>query len=238
MISMVIPTYNRDTLLLRNFERLSSLTKPDEILVIDDGGDDMTEFACEYAQRLGLCVRYIYNHNPGWSNRCLATNIGIRQASGDHILGNDAELWFETDVVAQLKAARELDSYNTLCAEVMRSEPYHGAPPEKYIDGPGGYVSFYRREWLLELGGWDENMPGPNGYDDCDIHTRLAYIGHPQVKVPGSVIRHHWHEQYEYPPEDLLSGGKNPNQEYWENKPLPEELIANRDHEWGQIRHR
>ncbi len=234
-ISMVIPTYNRGLLLEKNLDRLCCLTSPDEILVIDDGGCDDTEAICAGFSGL-LPVRYVYHDNPGWSNRCAATNVGIKLASGDEILGSDAELLFLTDVVRQLRRARRQDSESVLCAETMYREPYQGAPPEEWTEHPGGYVSLYKRSWLLEVGGWDEQLPGPAGYDDCDLHTRLEARGHPQIKVPGTAFRHRWHPSYEYQ-DGELNGGRNPNLAYLDGKG-PEDLVANQGRDWGVLRAR
>lgn len=29
------------------------------------------------------------------------------------------------------------------------------------------------RQWLLDVGGWDEQLPGCHGFDDSDLYTRL-----------------------------------------------------------------
>lgn len=42
-VCLLITTRNRSHLLNRSLERLTRLTIPDEVLVIDDGGDDNCE---------------------------------------------------------------------------------------------------------------------------------------------------------------------------------------------------
>ena len=75
--SMIITTHNRAHLLDTSLRRLQRMTLPDEILVIDDGGDDNTEQVCITAmQYIPRPIRYVYNDNPGQSICSMARNIG------------------------------------------------------------------------------------------------------------------------------------------------------------------
>lgn len=234
---MIITTYNRGQLLESNLYRLAGLTVPDKIIVVDDGGRDDTNSIVYWAyKKFGLPMHYVYNNNPGWSNRTLATNIGIKLADTDEIISCDAELWFETDVVAQLMEARRDHPNCVLCPETMRLEPYEGAHIDAYTTAPGGYVSLYKREWLIEIGGWDEDLPAAAGYDDCDLHTRLAMRGHPQVKVSGVSFQHRWHPGFLFTENELTADGRNPNLAYLESKTYPRDIVANRGREWGVLR--
>lgn len=228
--SLLIATHNRAEQLARSLKRLSALTVPDEVVVVDDGGTDNTARVCCLEAVRGLPVRYLYNHNPGVSNRCLASNVALRMASFEHVIYADAEHKFTTDIVAQLCAAREQDTTSVLACELAYRQ-HECRPPDIT---PGGNVNSYMRSWLEDIGGWDENMPGPTGYDDADLHTRLAYAGHPQVNVRGTRVLHQWHEPHPWnlPDQHIV----NPNRIYLEAKRFPRDIVANQGHDWGVLR--
>ena len=75
-VSVVIPTYNRATLLRRALKSaLGSLRHDDEIIVVDDGStDDTREVVAEYGNRLV----YVQNQHGGAGK---ARNTGIDRAT-------------------------------------------------------------------------------------------------------------------------------------------------------------
>ena len=79
-ISLVIPTYNRTSLLKRALESVSMQThKPDEIIVVDDGSTDDT---AGMVKREFPDIVYIHQQNSGVS---AARNLGIKKASHNWI---------------------------------------------------------------------------------------------------------------------------------------------------------
>lgn len=237
-VSMIVATWNRATLLHRTFQSMSSFTLPDEIIVVDDGGTDDTEDLCRaWRVRGRLPLTYVRNDNPGWSNRCLASNIGIKLARHDEILFSDAETMFLSDVVKQLLEARRKHRHAVVCAEHCLRDVRQDCELHECAIVPGGATGMYRKDWLLAVGGWDESLPAPTGYDDADLHTRLSVAGHPQVKIPGIAVRHQWHELHPWNRgEDVPE--MNPNLVVLQSKEFPRDLIANQGREWGCLRSR
>lgn len=84
MISVVIPTYNRATLLGHTLERLADQTVPPqdyEVIVADDGSSDATaDVAKSFAPRLQL--QYHFQEDLGF-RAAAARNAGARLASGE-----------------------------------------------------------------------------------------------------------------------------------------------------------
>jgi GT2 family glycosyltransferase len=76
------------------------LTPPDELIVVDDGGNDHTEDVCRQFSEY-LPIRYLYNNNPEWSICSFARNIGVKEASNDWIVTSEPELFWITDVIPQ-----------------------------------------------------------------------------------------------------------------------------------------
>lgn len=98
LVSVIVPTYNRDTYLLQAIESIVNQTyKNVEVLVIDDGS------SIKYAE--GICERFQqchYHHktNGGVSS---ARNAGIALAKGDFIAFlDDDDFWKEDKLEKQL----------------------------------------------------------------------------------------------------------------------------------------
>jgi glycosyltransferase involved in cell wall biosynthesis len=100
VISVVIPTYNRATLLPRAVESaLAQTVAPREILVVDDGSTDDTKAVCA---RWSAPVRYIATPNGGVAR---ARNVGIKEARGEWIALLDSDDEWEPNKLAAQRAA-------------------------------------------------------------------------------------------------------------------------------------
>ena len=81
MVSIIIPTYNREKTILRAINSVLEQTYNDiEVIIVDDGSKDNTR---EIIESLNCSkIRYIYQENGGASK---ARNTGIRAAEGEYI---------------------------------------------------------------------------------------------------------------------------------------------------------
>jgi hypothetical protein len=99
-VSVVIPTFNRATLISNAIESVLNQTyKPHEIIVVDDGStDNTTEKLMPYEGN----IRYFRQANGGAS---AAQNKGVDLATGEwvSILASD-DLWLPTKLERQIKA--------------------------------------------------------------------------------------------------------------------------------------
>lgn len=250
-ITQVITTYNRGHLLDHSLRRLCTLTPPDELLVIDDGGEDATEEVCA---RWGehLPIRYIYNHNPGPSICSMARNIGVKEASHEMIVTSEPELIFLTDLIAQFKQLHVEHPTQVISSGRVWFAPegYHGdeinpgweeagdyIPPIGSQDAIGWvapYAALWSRRWLADLGGWDESFPGYWGWDDIDLLTRLRIAGYGQHIALDCMAIHQFHglggdvgfiNEKHFLAKSFNQGDENDHAD----------LIANRGKEWGTI---
>lgn len=88
LVSAIIPTYNRATLLPRAIRSvLAQSHRPIEVLIVDDGSVDDTEAVVRgFADP---CIKYIrHPHNQG---QCAAINTGIRAAMGEFVCILDSD---------------------------------------------------------------------------------------------------------------------------------------------------
>ena len=88
-VSVIIPTYNRRTLLLEALHSVFAQTHRDyEVIVVDDGSTDQTQ---EALQPLLERLRYISKPNGGEAS---ARNRGIQEAQGGYVAFLDSDdLW-------------------------------------------------------------------------------------------------------------------------------------------------
>ena len=174
-ITLLITTFQRSHLLARSLDRLAELTLPDEIIVVDDGGDDGCEQVCAAFEPMP--IRYVWNNNPGMDNCCLARNIGLRMASCENVLTSEPEVWFVSDVVAQMREARLEHPNLVLQAGWCAHAPNEAATlnfDECDMVPSWPYINLFRREWLFEVGGWDEAIPEDWAWDDSDLARATA----------------------------------------------------------------
>lgn len=234
-ISLVITTYQREHLLAQSLDRLLNLTLPNELIVVDDGGEDGTpDVVADFGARAGIDVQYIYTHQPGPSLCSHARNVGIRRAQHEWIVTSEPELWFETDVLAQLVELHPRHPEDVISSGRIRFAPEgyrpdSGPPPRAWEEAVGWvapFVALYKRNWLWAIGGWDESFPGPWGWDDTDLLTRLRLSGHGQTIATEITAVHLYHGL------GKDSGGAN-EQHFLAKDFDAGDLIANRGIEWG-----
>jgi glycosyltransferase involved in cell wall biosynthesis len=234
---MVITTFNRVALLVKSLSHLAALTLPDELLIVDDGGDDETPQVCEEFRQY-MPIRYIYNHNPGTTICSMARNIGIKQAKHDWIITSEPELIYDTDIVAQF-----LDCHSDHPEQVISAGHITFAPegwiPGRPVDGQvavgwvAPHTALWKKEWLMAVGGWDESFPGPWGWDDTDLLTRLRINGIGQHIEQEMRAIHQFH--------GLGADAGSMNEAHFLAKSFTvdemdtRDVVANQGREWGVI---
>ena len=92
MISVIIPTFNRASLLKKAIESVLSQTYKDfELIVIDDGSSDETpSLISSYASS----IKYIKQNNKGPAG---ARNVGIKNSSGEFVAFLDSDDWWDKE---------------------------------------------------------------------------------------------------------------------------------------------
>ena len=101
-VSVVIPTYNRKTVLLESIASVQQQTFADlEILVCDDGSTDGSREAVHAIAAADSRVRWLPGEHCGYPGT--VRNRGIRAASGEWIAFQDSDdLWLATKLEKQL----------------------------------------------------------------------------------------------------------------------------------------
>ncbi|MDP8236283.1 MAG: glycosyltransferase [Candidatus Erginobacter occultus] len=183
-VSIVVTTRNEEKHIpscLESVRRQDYPAEKYEIIIVDNNSTDRTK---EIASR---CTPLVFNHGP---ERSAQRNFGIERARGKYILYLDADMTLGDGLLKE-------------CVGKCDSEGLSGLYIPERVIGKGFWIkardferSFYngtcidaarfvRRETALEIGGFDENLNGP---EDWDFDRRLRVAG--KVGVASAVIFH------------------------------------------------
>ena len=209
-ISVVITLYNYASFIEGCIEAVDRsadlLNAPIEIVIIDDASTDESLARARRAQnRLTRAVRLVQKRfNTGLAD---ARNVGTRLARAPYVFMMDADnlvtppaLSFLFNTMERYQCAA---AYSILCR--FRKSPEHPVgllshydwDPEILVQGP--YVdamAMFRRDTLLEIGGYDHTLSeiGWFGWEDYDMWLRFAQKDLPVGFVPNILCLYRHHE--------------------------------------------
>jgi len=198
LYSVIIPAYNSSRTLGASLAALEAQTVPRaqyEVIVVDDGSTDDTG-----AVAGSFPVHLIQQANRG---PAAARNRGAREARGAVLVYTDADCVPCTDWLAEMvqpladaKTVAVKGAYRTRqrswvarFAQIEFEERYDLLQRAKRIDMVDTYAAAYRKDVFLELGGFDEAFPAPNG-EDMDLAYRLEAAGYRLAFNPRAIVFH------------------------------------------------
>jgi len=119
MVSVIIPTYNRQDLVVDSINSVLNQTYSDfELLIVDDGSTDETRSVVESIN--DSRIRYIYKEHAG---ACAARNRGIDEAKGEYIAFEDSDdLWHPDKLKKQVEEIIKTDADILFCKLVLKYE--------------------------------------------------------------------------------------------------------------------
>ena len=193
-LSVIIPTYNRATVLDWCLHALEGQTLPlssFEVLVVDDGSSDDTAQVVE-RHRSRLQLRYFRLDHRGAP---AARNVGIRESRSELLVFLDSDSLASPELLAEHMA-------------------FHEAHPRSVVTGPALLVHSprHRRRWLwpwdfstapfaggnasvrrcdaIAAGMFDEGFP-ELGWEDIEFGLRLKQLGLKVRFNPRAVVYHY-----------------------------------------------
>ena len=197
-VSVIIPTYNRASLISRAVDSVLAQTFKDyEVIIIDDGSKDNTKEVLEsYTGR----VKYIYQNNGGIS---VARNRGIEESNGKYIAFLDSDdYWAPEKLEMQAKILDENPKVGIVYVrmpivnekgEVLGMKP-NGISGKNFQellrvwgDLPTSSV-MTRRECFDRVGVFDENLPP---MEDIDMWLRIAH-SYDLYEIEGKVLAYYF----------------------------------------------
>lgn len=184
LISVVIPTLNEEKYLPTTLESLSKQTFKDfEIIISDGGSTDKTIFI---AKQFGSKITVIPD-----SNICLARDAGLRKATGEIIVGVDADTIYPPTHLQTIYEEFQKDKKVVVVTgkAKMINGPWWGIFMWeiiyfiiKLVFNLSGFLLYapaynlsYKKEALLKLGGYNTKLDW--GGDELDVLRRLKKVG-------------------------------------------------------------
>lgn len=184
MISIVIPTYNREQILPRTLDSIAAQTYGEwECIIVDDGSRDKSmDVATQYAKkdkRFRVLSNTLHKGAQG------ARNTGILAAEGDWICLFDSDDLMYPDFIEKMAAAIDSKTDVVVCKALIRhsqtgkvigqldqifSDNMHAdlLREKRYVAYD---VTLIRKEILIEIELLDEQCPS---MQEWDTHIRLS----------------------------------------------------------------
>lgn len=197
-VTVYIPTYNYGKYIDRAIQSVLKQTMSDwELIVIDDGStDDTMEILAKYKENKK--IRIIEQKNKGLN---ITNNIALRLANGRYIIRLDADDYFDENILLILSNILDtkpeiglvypdyyhIDENDELIESIRRKKI---SEEVELLDLPAhGACTMIRREYLLEVGGYQEEFSCQDGYD---IWLKLINQYKPyNVNIPLFYYRQH-----------------------------------------------
>jgi glycosyltransferase involved in cell wall biosynthesis len=200
LVSVVMAVYNAEAFLREALDSVFAQEyRPFEVILVDDGSTDGSgAIARSYP---GL--RYVRQENAGPS---AARNAAIAEARGEIVAVADSD-----DVLLPGKLSVQVgyliehpEVTLTLGRQVWITPPPDAVPDRVWgdLDGVPLVSMVVRKQAVLEVGGYDPALRGP---EDLDLLMRLRERGHRLAVLPEIVMRRRYHGR------NLVAGqGRNP----------------------------
>jgi glycosyltransferase involved in cell wall biosynthesis len=184
LVSLVIPTFNREGLLLKLLQSVvAQVHRPVEVVVVDDGSTDDMRSAVEKffegrSAASGLMLRY--ERLPARSGAPAARNRGVALASGEAVMFVDSDDLLAHDGLATLAAHLTAEPARVyaygkvaLTSGVLEPEGWSGCVGEAFQDVPADLAGYhwhtmgalYRRSALGRVGPWNEALSGSQDWE-------------------------------------------------------------------------
>ena len=212
-LSVIIPTYNRASILQKTLTAYAQQTARDEILeilVVDDGSADET--AQNVSQLAATCPIAIHYFRQEHKGAAAARNRGIQEAKGELVLLGDDDVIPVPNMVEEHLAwqAQYPDPSIAIVGSIFCSPEVHPTPLMKWwglnglrFDPPymkaGHEVSWaaglflntsVKSAFLRQNGLFDERFRA-YGYEDVELGYRLVKKGFRMIYNPGAIGYHY-----------------------------------------------
>ncbi|MGC3973667.1 MAG: glycosyltransferase family 2 protein [Nitrospira sp.] len=199
-VTIVVLTHNRSSEVLRTLDRLTRLTEPFPIILIDNGSVDGT--ATEVAARFPHVRVVALPRNIG----AAARNVGIQAAMSPYVaLCDDDTWWSEGSIRRALQVLERHPRVAIVTAKVLvgpeeREDPVCRLMAESPLPRPVGLpypsligflagASLVRREAILSVGGFEPRFV--IGGEEALLSYDLANAGWSMVYLPTATVHHH-----------------------------------------------
>ena len=179
MVSVYMPTRDRIAYLERAIESVLDQTYTSiELIIVDDASDDSTSDLLKSYEDRGDIIS-LRNSEP--KGAAASRNMAIKHATGEFVTGIDDDDYWRPNRIEEFLKAWSDGQFGGICSNdrmdfgeketVWKKKPLITLDDLLYYNMVGNQV-FTRKDYLLELGGYDENLPSAQDYD---LWIRLAH---------------------------------------------------------------
>lgn len=182
MVSIVLPTYNRENSVCSSIESVLRQTYQNfELIIVDDGSSDNSkELISKYAEKDNR-IKYFYQDNAGYPS---AINRGLIECTGEYIAFEDSDdIWDDTKLEKQLSAINNTNADFSFCQMEYpklslifpnsETKDKNGNIFERLLAANmiGGPTLIFKKACMDAIGGFDISLPT---FQDYDFVLRLS----------------------------------------------------------------
>lgn len=212
MISIIIPTYNRKEILLKtlcSIERQNFQKDNFEVIVIDDGSSDNTEYSInDFKKNTKIKLKYFQQNNSGPSN---ARNLGVEKAVGKIVLFSGDDTLFHKNMLYEHNLSHQKQKGIAVLGSILWSEDVNPNEFMNYLapHGPqfhyntikninnARFTHFYTcnislEKKLLQYERFDDNFKFA-ALEDIELGLRLEKNGLKIIYNKNAVVYHCHH---------------------------------------------
>ncbi len=196
MVSVVVPTYNEESVISNCLESLEKQTFKDlEIIVVDDGSDDKTMDVLSKVKIQNSKFQILRQDHLGAG---AARNLGSKHAKGEILVFVDTDMEFEPDfiekLVSPIVSGETIGTFSkeeyvlnktkvfSKCWNINRNLPQNRMHPPGYPDKQPVFRAILKKEF--------EKVGGFSTIGYIDDHTLSDKLGVMAVAAPGAVFYH------------------------------------------------
>ena len=177
LVSIIIPTYNRERMIGKTIQSVLNQTNQDfEIIVVDDGSEDATKEVVDsfHSDK----IQYYYQQNQGAQ---VARNYGLLKATGEYVCFLDSDdVWLPSFLEDMLIEFKNEDTSCVYCRlgykkngkiipaenrQPLSGHIYKNALKQGYITQPSCLL--VRRKCFDLVGNWDASFCASQDDDMC-----------------------------------------------------------------------
>jgi glycosyltransferase involved in cell wall biosynthesis len=204
LVSVIIPTYNRDTQLRRTLDALAAQSLPVgqfEVWVVDDGSTNSSPATA--GKKLPFALHYLRQNRKGPT---AARNLGAEKSCGELLVFLDDDISLAPGSLAVLVEACRTEErtviLGSLIAPVQTPSSVYArvsaasAPPAETHDSDLPFtrcltgLMAIRRDAFFELGEFQDPTGGWPNWDDVDFGYRATRAGYRLRRSAGAVAEH------------------------------------------------
>lgn len=199
-VSIVIPTYGRDAVLIQTISHLLALEqRPREILIVDQTAEHSSsvQAALDRWEALGK-IRCLKLAEPSITK---AMNLGLKEAQCEIVLFLDDDIIPEPGLLSAHYSGHRIHGVGAIAGRVIQpwqeGKDFTADPEFHFASTRPGWVNHFigcnfsvKRSIALDIGGFDENFVRVAYNFEAEFASRLISYGHKMLFEPEALIHH------------------------------------------------